>query len=601
MCRSPGFLRVLFEKSLSSLVLVSRIQTEILGALIAFAMVLAGGCATVGPDYQGPPRALDEQGFLNPIKGATNPAQWNQFDDPVLPYLFSMALNDNLPLKEATWRITESRALVALASGQADPFADAFGTVESRKRSSNSQAFVGENGDPFAFISAGLSSRWEIDWFGRIQREVEAADAEYQATASDVANIRRILLGEIARAYVEFRLYQSLVEVNQANVQVQQSSLPLVKTRMEAGKVGKLDLVQLQSRISLTESDTPLFQERYLLAFNRLAVLLGQKPNTELKSMLGVLQQMPAPRFSTGVPADLLRRRADVRREERRLAAASARIGVEEAEFYPKLSLNGTLSLDSRNLTNLFDADSILYGIGPAVSWNILSLGRIERAIDIRHAQFQQAAYAYQQTVLTAVNEVESALVSFHENQKRVDILRRAKEEAQQAVELAEQQYGADRVSLERVLSNQRRLLRISLEAARVEANLAFAAVDLVQALGGDDNVNCVPCTVKQLQQRVAAIAKSQASQRVQLSKRPQDQNHLSQDQAPTSKAKPLQPQLVGYRKNSPTAGTKTQAGPRRIRTQYTNVPKFNGYFPADPTVETGPPPATLGTPFKLD
>lgn len=471
-----------------------RFPQFVLYGLALLAALGTAGCGIVGPNYTGPP-PTPLAGFQHRIEGPQNPARWSAFNDPILGQLFKVAIQQNPTLKQTLWRIAESRETIAIVSGQRDPFVDAFKTQEIRKRSSNSQAFVGDNADPFNFVSLGLDSRWEIDLYGRIQRETEAATADYEASVEEAADVRRILLGDIARAYVEVRLYQNLAKQNLANARIQESSLPFVKTRIEAGKVTELDLVQLQSRVSLTKSDTPAFDERYQLALNRLAILLGQPPSESLKAFIGSSSQLASPGFSTGVPAELLRRRPDIRRQERLIAAASPRIGVAEAELYPRLGLSGIVSLDGRDITDLFEVDSILFGIGPTFSWNILSLGRIERAIDVRHAQFQQAVFEYKQTVLTAIAEVENALVSYHQSGKRVTILENAKEEAAKAVRLATQQYEADRVSLERVVSNQRRLLRISLELERVQADLALSSVNLIQALGGDDSTDSVPAT----------------------------------------------------------------------------------------------------------
>ena len=486
-------------------------QTKQLLIYLAIYCALSTGCRTVGPNYSGTnapplqPSYVNEAASADDASDAGNApiqaASWEHFRDHRLDALVQTALRDNPSLKELAWRITESRALLCIVSGQRDPFADAFTTYERRKRSSNSQPFVAQNGDAFNFFSVGVDSRWEIDLFGRIRRETEAATADYQATIEDRNDLQRVLIADVIRAYVDVRLYQELLSQNETNVSIQRDALDKVQTRIQAGRVGRLDLVQLQSRVGLTESDSPFYAEQLRLSLHRLALLVGQTPNSDLEKAVGIGSQLQSLDIVTGVPMDLLRNRPDVRRAEREVAAACARIGVAEAELYPKLALAGTVSLDSRKVSNLLDSDSLLFGFGPSFSWNILSLGRIERSIEIQKSQLQQAIQRYQQSVLLAVSEVEDGLASQQKNAIRLKILQKAVFDSGEAVHLASQQYEADRVTLERVVSNQRRLLRASIELTRTRAELARASVSLIQAVGGQQLEQVVneECLVSQL------------------------------------------------------------------------------------------------------
>ena len=462
---------------------------------LAACCALFAGCRAVGPNYRGTSAPALEPNFVNePASSADtsatdnapiSAASWEHFRDHRLDSLVQSALRDSPTLQELAWRINESRALLSIVSGQRDPFADAFATYERRKRSSNSQPFVAQNGDGFNFFSVGVDSRWELDLFGRIQRETEAAKADYQATIEDRNDLQRVLIADVIRAYIDVRLYQELLSQNQTNVSIQREALDKVQTRIQAGKVGRLDLVQLESRVGLTESDSPFYAEQLRLSFHRLALLVGQTPNSELEALIGVGSQLPILNIATGVPMDLLRNRPDIRRAEREVAAACARIGVAESELYPKLALAGTVSLDSRKVSSLLNSDSVLFGFGPSFSWNILSLGRIERGIEIQKAQLQQAIQRYRQAVLVAVSEVEDGLASQQKNVTRLKILHKTVFDSGEAVHLASQQYEADRVTLERVVSNQRRLLRSSIELTQTRAELARASVGLIQAVGG--------------------------------------------------------------------------------------------------------------------
>ena len=454
----------------------------VLTLICSLSLCLTLGC-TLGPDYHGVGAPALSPDYLNASSTTPRP-DWHQFDDPTLNRLIARALSDSPDIAELNSRVVEACALVAIVAGQKQPFVDGQATYENRKRSSNSQPFVAQNADPFDFFSVGVDSRWEIDLFGRIARETEAASAEYQGTIEDVNDLKRLLIGEIARTYVQVRLYQEQLHQNQLNLRIQRQSLAKVRSRIEAGKVGRLDLVQLKSRISLTEANSPVFREQLKLSVNRLAVLVGTTPDRDFIEMIGTQPQLSAPLVGPGVPADLLRYRPDVRRAEREVAAASARIGVAESELYPKLALLGTISFDSRNVGDLISSDSLFYGIGPGFTWNLLSLGRIERQIEIQKAQLCQAVQRYRSTVLTAIGDVENSLASYQENTRRLLILGTAVDEAHEAVELANDQYEADRASLERVVSNQRRLLRASLERGLARADLATASVNLIQSAG---------------------------------------------------------------------------------------------------------------------
>ncbi len=475
----------------------------ILGLLV----LLVSGCQTVGPDYGGvsspnlgatfAQAKLTDLGMIHDPSSVGSPASLNAFDGSILHWsslgdgnlqrLIEMAVSDNPSIQELSWRIYEARNVVTIVSGQKDPFADFTKSYERRKRSSSSQPFVASNGDPFNFFSVGVNSRWEIDLVGRIARETETAVAQYQAIQEDYNDLRRVIAGDLARAYVELRLNQELVKQNRINVRIQKGSLEEVKARLEAGKVTKLDEVQLRSRIGLTESQTPIYRQGVQQAYHKIALLVGRSPEECLTWILEDQPQWMPPPMGPGVPADLLRRRADIRRAEREVAAACARIGVAEAEYYPRLTLLGSISFDSREMSDLLDYNSLAFSVGPGISWNILSLGRIEAQVEIQKAQLKQACARYRQSVLTAVSEVENALVAQDQQQQRMTQLIETVQDASEAVELAIEQYKADKVSLERVVSNQRRLLRSSLELARARAELSTAGVDLFQALGGGD------------------------------------------------------------------------------------------------------------------
>lgn len=457
-------------------------------------LVQATGCQIVGPDYGGvTPPPLGPNFYQAATRTSNHPMHqpppmgWDSFGDMTMQGLIARAMRESPSVEELSWRINEARNVVRIVSGQTDPFADGVAGYERRKRSANSQPFVGSNGEPFSFFSVGVNSRWEIDLVGRIARETQAAVADHQATQEDLNDLRRVLAGDIARAYINLRLNQELLKQNETNLRIQQRSIEEVEDRIGAGKVGKLDLVQLKSRIGLTESESPVFEQAIAQNFHLIALLVGSTPGDDLSFLLRPTSQLIVPAFAPELPANLIRRRPDVRRAEREVAAACARIGVAEAEFYPRLNLLGTVSFDSRKFSDLLDYDSLVFAIGPGVSWNILSLGRIESQVNVQKAQLKQACARYRQSVLLAVSEVEDALVGQDQQRRRIEVLRKTRDDSADAVELAVDQYKADKASLERVVSNQRRLLQASLALAQARAEAAIASVNLYQAIGGGD------------------------------------------------------------------------------------------------------------------
>ena len=471
---------------------------NVFGFSLGIICFLAGGCASVTQNFN--PQVLpvpQGQYFQTDARSDVSsglPLSWSSLDDGVLPGLIHQALVGNPSIDELSWRIREAEQVVRIVSGQADPFADFIAGYERRKRSSSSQPFVQANGQPFNFFSVGLNSRWEIDLVGRIEQETKASVADFQATAEDLADLRRLLAGDVARSYVQLRLGQELKRENEKNAKLQESSIPLVEDRITAGKVSKLDLVQLKSRVSLTQSDTPLFDQGVQLSLHQVALLSGQMPGNENANLLHPMPQLSVPSFEPEVPANLVRRRPDIRRAEREVEAAFTRIGVAKAEYYPRLNILGTISFDTRSISDLLDFDSLALSIGPGITWNILSLGRIEAQVEIQRTQLKQAIARYRQAVLTAVSEVEDALAAQRLQQERIQVIQRSLQEANEAVELAVEQYEADQVSLERLVSNQRRLLQSSILLAEAKAAKATAAIDLIQALGGIEIESCSQC-----------------------------------------------------------------------------------------------------------
>ena len=453
------------------------------------ALVLISGCV-VGPDFEQPalPELRPDFRAAAPDLSCSNSLQdWNQlFDDPALNYLLDRAKHQNLDLEEAFHRVTAARATVSFARGDLFPDVDATREYQFRKRSSSSQPFVGPNGNSFSFFSAGLNSTWEIDLFGRIRRTIQASAADLEASKEDYEYLKLTLMSDVASAYIRIRVLQQQIAVTRANLNLQRETGDLVQQRQKSGIVTELDVVQSKAFQLRTESDLPEFEKLLQVTFNQLSILLGETPNEELRQFIGAGHPLRAPNMiGVGLPMDLIRKRPDIRRVERQVAAASARIGIAAADLYPQLSLTGTISLDSRDAADLLNASSLAFSVGPSVRWNILQFGRIRSTIEVRKAELEQVVTRYRRTVIKAVAEVEDGLVQHRGDQQRADILERAIVQDRKGIELSMQRYAAGNASFQRIIQSQRRLLRDQQDLAASQGGAALQLVRTFKAIGG--------------------------------------------------------------------------------------------------------------------
>ena len=322
--------------------------------------------------------------------------------------------------------------------------------------------------------------------FGGVRRSVEATTADLQASGEDLRNVLVSLLGEVALNYIEARTFQARLAVAEANLSSQTETYELTAVRVQAGLTTALDLEQATYNLENTRSQIPTLESGLEEAKNRLAILLGEHPGA-VHAELAERQPIPVPplEVAVGVPADLLRRRPDIRQAERKLAAQTAQVGVATAELYPKFSLLGSIALNALDLTNLFSAASRASSIGPSVSWRLFDAGAVRKNIEVQSALQEQALIQYEATLLTALEEVENALVAFGEEQRRRAALREATRAAERAVALAQAQYGAGMVDFRSVLDVQRSLLSLQDQLAQSEGTVTSNVVRLYKALGG--------------------------------------------------------------------------------------------------------------------
>ncbi len=464
-------------------------QGFLLSILLTAVVLLVSGCAAVGPDYvQVKPKApqnwhIELQGGLTAAQ--TDPVNlarwWTVLEDAQLATLEERAIQGNLDLQVAQGRIREARAMRGISRAQFFPTLDTDATATKSRSSQNSGT-----GAESELYAAGFDASWELDVFGGVKRSVESAQANLEATQESFNDLQVTLLAEVALNYVELRTYQSRLEVSRANIKIQLESYELNDSRFQAGIIGELAVQESLRILESSRSQIPALEAGLDAAKNRLTVLLGKQPGN-LHEELAAEQTLPSLpiTIAVGIPAETLRRRPDVRRAERELAAQTARIGVATADLYPKFRLLGTLGLDALSVGDLFQASSKTWGIGPGVKWNLFDAGAIRQNIQVQNTRQEQALVHYELTVLRALEEVENALVAYAKEQQRRDFIAKASVAAERAEELANDQYRAGLVSFNNVLDAQRALLILRDELARSNGTVISNLVRLYKALGG--------------------------------------------------------------------------------------------------------------------
>ncbi|MCK5940583.1 MAG: efflux transporter outer membrane subunit, partial [Planctomycetes bacterium] len=334
-----------------------------------------------------------------------------------------------------------------------------------------------------------LDAAWELDLWGRVRRSVEAADADLQASQFELQAAALSVAAEVARTYVDLRAAQRRLAIARSNLQLQQQTLELVQARLSSGLVGERDVAQARTNVETTRARLPQLEAGAATAANRLVTLLGGEPEALPDGLLGdpaaaYLPKLPSS-VAIGAPADLLRRRPDVRRAERAFAAEVARIGAVEAERYPRFSLSGQIGLAANSAKGLFDSGSDVSGFGPAVSWNLLDGGRLRHRVLAQEATAEAARIAFEQSVRLAVEEVENAMVALGRERARGASLAAAAEEARRASQLARTQYREGLTDFQAVLDSERVVATVEDDLASSDAAVASNLITLFKALGG--------------------------------------------------------------------------------------------------------------------
>jgi len=441
----------------------------------------------VGPDYE--PPVID---LPSDWRAASDPAivpekeitrhWWILFDDPILTRLIKEAGEGNLGLKTAVARVDEARARLGKITGEKFPRIEANGNVTRQRSSENGLMSYGTE----TFYSPGVAASWEVDLFGRIRRSVETATADYQSYEEDRIDVMITLYAEVARTYINVRTYQARLAAAKANIDSQKQVLELTRARLKHGLATDLAVAQAERILSSSEAEVPPLRIELARAINTLAVLLGRHPGA-LHDELSSPESIPVPpkKVTVAVPIDLLRQRPDIRFSERQIAAQTARIGVAEADLYPRFSLAGTFGYESIDSGDLFDAGSRVFTFGPALRWRIFEGDSIRSEIKVQEAITEQVLLNYEQTVLNALNEVENALVAYLEQRIRHEALQRSVDAARRSVDLAAGLYKEGLVDFQNVLDSQRALFTFENQLAAAQGDSAINFVQLYKALGG--------------------------------------------------------------------------------------------------------------------
>ncbi len=471
------------------------------GGLAAFSLVGLGACTTVGPDYT-PPEPRMPDGWTSPLASglaaeaspAALAAWWTTLQDPTLTGLIKRAIENNKDLSQARARIRESRALAIIAGAADEPQLDAAARASRDLRSVNTnQGNFG--GRESTLFQAGFDATWEIDVFGGTRRSVEAALADTDAAVENLHGVRVSLAAEVAQAYTRLRGFERRIAIANKNIRTQQNTVELADARFKAGLRSDLDVAQAQSQLALTTSLVPTHEIGLRQALHRLSVLVAEPPSTLVGELLksgspgaGIGAAIPVPAgqaIPIGLPSDLLRQRPDVRRAEREIAAASARIGVATANLFPRFSLTGGLGLQSQHLDDFPEGRSAYWSIAPGVRWPILSGGRIRANIDASNARQEAAVAGYERAVLEAVEDTENALVAFDREQARAAALRQAVSASQRAFDLSDELYRRGLTDFLSVLDAQRSLFSAEEQLVVSEETVTQNLIALYKALGG--------------------------------------------------------------------------------------------------------------------
>jgi NodT family efflux transporter outer membrane factor (OMF) lipoprotein len=456
---------------------------------------LTGGCL-LGPDFKAPPTRVADKWLEHGNKSVDSTAAaeyrdwWTVFNDPRLTRLIQLAYQQNLTLRTAGVRVLEARARLGIAIGEFYPQQQQLGASLTYNRIPISL--------PYNFITNtywadqfGAQAAWEIDIWGKLRRAIESADGGFLASVASYDDVLVTLVGDVATAYVQIRTTEKQIAIAQDNITRQRTALKIARAKFQYGTATRRDVYQAENVLGATEATIPQLNIQLAQAKNALSVLLGMPPGP-LDNLLAGPSDIPtAPeQVIVGIPADLLRRRPDVRRAELQAAAQSAQIGVAKADLFPTFSLIGnvgTLATDisPSNLGNVFTRGSLHYSVGPAIQWNVLNYGQITNNVRVQDAKFQELLIDYQNTVLKAQQEVENGIATFIYSRDQAEFLQQSVGAAEGALRIALLQYREGILDFTTVLTAEQNLYQAQNNLALATGSIALGLITTYRALGG--------------------------------------------------------------------------------------------------------------------
>ena len=483
--------------------------------VLAAAVLLLCGC-TVGPDFKSPDWASPATWFAAPAKPVAStpvaepidPNWWSLFHDDELTTLEDHVATENLDVQVATIRLAESRAELGITAADAFPNFEGNASYERQKPSNNGtfsglgsaatgseangalgQTTGGAKGSSIGAIDIyqyGFDSTWELDLWGKVRRSVEAANANVTASAEARRDTLLSSLAEVARDYLQLRGTQARLQIAHDNLKSAQQSQELTRQRAEGGVTTDLDVANASAQVATFASQIPPLEQQERQLINALSLLLGQPPQA-LAAELTTARPVPPvpPLIPVGLPSELARRRPDIRQADAQLHAATATIGVADANFYPSFTLTGSVGLQALQPWTLFNLNSRQYAFGPSINIPIFEGGRLKATLALRKEQEKEAAVVYQRTVLNAWHEIDNSLTAYQSEQRRRDQLKQAVAQNERAVSLAQSRYQEGVADFLQVLDAQRSLFLTQQALADSTTAIDTDLVAIYKALGG--------------------------------------------------------------------------------------------------------------------
>jgi NodT family efflux transporter outer membrane factor (OMF) lipoprotein len=483
-------------------------------------LVLMAAC-TVGPDFVAPlaplaDRYRDVDNRAVQSAGRDYQRWWEIFHDPSLNRLIQIAYNQNLTLLSAGTRVLQARATLGIAIGVSYPQLQQGAGSLIYNRTSAATPLAGPTATPSFFWTDTLAGQaaWELDFWGKFRRGVESADGVYLASIASYDGVLVSLLADVTATYIGIRTTEQLIAITRTNIQKQQQALAIAKAKFQGGGVSELDVFQATNVLEQTRAAIPQLTVQLQQGENALCVLLGVPPQSLGMALSRSTGRIPSSTRSVvvGIPADLLRRRPDVRAAELAALAQSAQIGVAKAQLYPAISITGTFggsasSTNGHTLAQVVSSKGVAFAAGPSFQWNILNYGQITNNVRLQDALLQQLLVDYQNTVLKAQQEVDDGLATYSQSRVQAVILYRSVQAAIGALRIATEQYDQGATSFTTVLTAEQNLLQAQNSLATASANIPLGLTAIFRALGGgwqireDSNFVTTP-TLEQMRAR---------------------------------------------------------------------------------------------------